>query len=587
MSTRGRQRLAEHALYLGIALLLITPVTFHLTGEIVGEGDAEAWLWICWRAGRLISAGQLLPAHIPDAIWPYGSNLLAGDGYLPTLVGGWWNVLLPPILAFNAAVITALLLNLWSARHLALQLTSSRAVAAVCAVAFASAPALSIRLDGHYNLLFAFPAALLVADAVSAVRDHRVRWLRLALLLFVAYLSSIYYLLFGGIAFAVIVLASHLSARMKVRAAGRMAAAALVCAVLMTPFLAARLSLDRAEAAAARPVTSGAEATVMYSADATSLISVPDQSVVPAPGFGAIRDDPNPLEATSFPGLLLLLGGGAIIALRHRMRRALVSASAVLYVLSLGPALHLDGWSPRAPDGTPLVYLPFQLLLEVPGLEALRAPNRATFVLVALLTAGLAVGLGRVWPQLGRSGRRLCVTVCALLLVVNVMPKAAADLGVTPATETALKTIAADPDGADAVVVAPADCTVRNTAAAKLQILHLHPMVGCQADAAAIPFASGIPLYLSSAGLASLRCDPGHVGPVATGFATRPSFDAAAVTELHRDLGVRYLIVDRTAVSASCPGLAADIGALEPGVHVLGRDGSWVIIDLQPLESSS
>ena len=179
--------IAEFTIYLGVALVIIWPVTTHLMTRIVGSGDAESYVWMNWRIGRMIASFDLLPTVIPDAMWPYGSNLLVSDGYLPVYIGALWSLVFPPVLAYNLAVLTGAMLNFWSARTLAQRLSARRSVWIVSAITFGTAPAIAIRYFGHYTFTFAFTVPLILALAIDTPRGRPLPWIRLGLLFYVAY----------------------------------------------------------------------------------------------------------------------------------------------------------------------------------------------------------------------------------------------------------------------------------------------------------------------------------------------------------------------------------------------------------------
>ena len=563
------------------AVLLIWPVPTEFSTRIAGAGDGQFYLWEGWRVADLIRHGTLFPLHIPDVIWPYGSNLAVTDGTLPLGILSLWNLVASPMAAYNLALITAIVLNVWAGRRLAAMLTPSRTIALLCGIAFATAPALTLRLQGQYNLCFAFTAPLIIAQAIRTVRDRTtVRWIRLGALLFVAYLCSAYYLVFGALAAGVIIAAGAQSRRAAARQVGRIVLAGMVTTALMLPFIVPRLSLEHNESAHNAPVI-GVEEANLYSADAASIISQPPGAAVPIPNVAAVRNQPNGVEATIFPGLLLLAGAGTVLLLRSRVRWPLLGAAGALWVLSLGPTLRIAGHFPFAAD-----FLPYRILLAIPGLGELRAPNRAGFVLVAVLTAGAALALGWLWQS--RSGRldRLAIAAGAVALMIPnwVTPMVTSDFNAPATIQPALATIAADSVSTDTVLPVPADCTAEITTIVGMQYYHHHPMVGCQAQTSAIPWYSGIPLYRNSAGLAALRCDPRDIGPLVTAFSTSPDLVPAGVAELHRDFGVRFVIVDKAALaSPSCAEVATHLRQLS-GAKVLADDPAFTIIDLQSLE---
>jgi len=82
------------------------------------------------------------------------------------------------------------------------------------------------------------------------------------------------------------------------------------------------------------------------------------------------------IEATIFPGLLLLAGIVVFLLRPDRRRLPLAASVGVLFVLGLGPSLKVAGNFVWKHGGEPVSWLPYRLLLAVPGLGALRAPVR-------------------------------------------------------------------------------------------------------------------------------------------------------------------------------------------------------------------
>ncbi len=576
----------EWSFYAAVVAVMFWPVSSDPFRYSAGSGDAVYFIWQGWRLAEAIKAGNLVPWQIADVVYPYGSNLLLTDGTLPGAVGALWNLVAPPILAYNLAMVTATLLNLGSARYLARHFTRSRAVAAMVAVAFATAPAVSLRNYGHFTFYFAFSAPLLVAEGIRIARTGRVRLWRLTALLFLAYLCSIYFLVFGGIALALIALTALPSWRARLTVARQMTAAVLATGLLMLPFIIPRIRLDRAELAAGGAPVLEADA-VAHAADAYSLVAQPVTSTFDLPWNSGLRDTfgSNVVEATIFPGYLLLLGAVGILCLRSRWRWPLSAGALGVWLFTLGPSLEVDGrYTHALYDGTPVGWLPFQLLLEVPGLGSLRAPNRASFVLAAILAAASALALDALFGRL-RSSRQLVAGLgCAALLITNLqVPINYGELAWSDALEQALLEVADRGDPDDAVVLVPADCI--ETASVSLQILHRQPMVGCYANSASLAWYSGLDVYMGRS-MAALRCQPSWMGrrfPLP--YEPQLPLLHEDLEAVHRRLGVRFILLDKTMISRDMWCAGGRIDRVEEQLlqwfEVIGGDDTMVVLDIE------
>ncbi|MDQ3984972.1 MAG: hypothetical protein M3280_00505 [Actinomycetota bacterium] len=576
--------LLEWAILAAVAVGLMWPVPLHPSTSFVGFEDAHYYLWLEWRVGELIQSGDILSMHIPDVVVPFGVDIRLLDGQLPTLFGGLLNLVAGPLLAYNLGLLSATALNLWAGRRLGKLFSDDRRVWVIVAVAFAAGPPIMLRSFVHFTMYFAFTAPLLVEEGVRVARgDFPVRWVRTGLLLFLAYLCSIYFLIFGGIAFALIVLVSSSDMSTLGRRAVAISGAGLVALVLMTPFLVPRLQLDRAEReAGADP--SLLDDTFRAGADVFSIAAQPEGTLWDLPYSERLRANfrrDNVHEATVFPGFILLLALGALILLRSPLRRSFLVASLALWILSLGTALKIDGVIQVASRGDPVAWLPFTGLIHMPGLGSLRAANRASYTLVAVLAAALALTIGFLFARLTSERQRWLVTAASgLVLAFNlILPVPTADLDLTPETLAALEDVNRRAGDDDTVLLVPTDCIGETAADVKLQIIHQVPAVGCQSSPSALPWFSKLDLYARSEPLASLRCRKGRLLRVETDFDRSVTFEPNDLTQLRAALGVRFVVVDKLLVARpSCGSVRPAVERLR-ALDVLGEDGRWLIVD--------
>jgi hypothetical protein len=570
-----RWRLAAAGAVIGAVVLALWRVLGDPAGTAVGGGDARYWYWLGWQLAEQVRGGDLFPGGIDTVLWPIGYSLRVADGFLPAMVVMGWNLLLrDPTLALNLATATAVATTALAGVRLARGLGASPFVAATGGLALTVAPALFVRLEGHYNLLFAFPAVLLVDLALRHVlrRSQPLPVARTAALLVLAYLSSGYFLLHGGLAVAVIVLAGALPRRRLLDTAARLAAAAAIAVVALSPFLVPKLQMERSEARlGAVPMALDGET---FASDATSVVTPPDGTLLALPALERYNDrfGENILEATAFLGALPVLGLGALVLYRSPLRRPLLAAGAALWVASLGSTLIVAG--DRLPSG--VRWLPFSLLAEFPGFAGVRAPNRASFVLAVVAAAGAVVVVDWVWRRSDRPGRILALVGVAVLLAASVRIPANATPDVAGELGRALRAVDELPDPG-VVLHLPDDC-IDTAHRVEYQILHRQPLVGCQGFTSAIAWWSDLSPYAAATSWAALRCAPERIGPRPTGHPEDLAPSAAAAAELRRELGVGVVVFDRANRCPERSDLILD-ALLEVG-QLIGGDERTLVIAL-------
>jgi hypothetical protein len=581
---RRRGALAEAAVYAVVIALVVWPGPLHARTQILGAGDdARYYTWLGWKLGHLIAHGHVVPFHVGDVIRPFGLDLRLLDGYLPSYVSGLFNLVAGPVLAFNLTVVTGAILNLLAARALARRLTTSRLAQTIAAVAFLTAPPIALNVQlGLMPLFWAFTVPLLIGDALDVVSGTRgVRSLRLAALLAVAYLCSVYFLVFGGLAYGLIVGIAALRQR-EWRIVKRTAAGTLIAVVVLLPFVVPRIQYDHTESARGIDTELLSDSN-FFSADAVSVVAQPTRStfLLPRPTFveqSIVRlpDVRYAIEATIFPGLMLLVGCVVYLLKPERRRLPLAVAVAVLFGFGLGPSLKVAGHFVWKHGGTPVSWLPYRLLLAIPGLGALRAPVRVEYVLVALLVAATAIALQRLLTAAPARAALIGAGAAVLLATNLLVPLPTTTFGTTTASRRALGEIARSARRGDTVLSVPFDC---DPAFVSLQVFHHAPVVGCAGSFAANPW-SKLRAYTGSAELTKLRCDRSAYGRITTTGATpSTTFGPGDVVALRREFGVRFVVVDRAKLGSGCAG----VDALLPGLRShrsLGGDARYEVIDL-------
>ncbi len=611
--------LAEVVAGVLVVAAVMWPVTAHPGDQLAGSIDAPYHAWLGWRLAELWGHGHLFTWVIPDAVAPIGLDLRLIDGLLPGGVTAFFDLVTQGnlFLSYNLALATGIGLDLWAGRRLAQVLSSRRWVWYLCGVAFATAPALAGSAQAHIAFVYAFTLPLLLREAILMARGEvEVRVGRLVALFVVAYLCSAYHLVFGAITFALVLALWPRSAIWAKVALLRLGAVLLATLVLLSPFIAARISYERDERAAGSPDVTRVTESLAFSADALGAITPPDSLWIdtPMPRADLGVQLYAPLRP-AFVGYALLAGLVLLVFSKRPARRPLLLTALALWVLSLGPALHVAGSVVGGSGSDASWFMPYRWLQALPGLGALRAPTRASYALAAVLTAALAVGLDALLDRIdrGRGGaahgapsspgapprstraiaEALVAGVAVVLVALSVTaPMPTSDLAISSETRHRLEQIGqTSPDdlGHDGVLIVPWGCRLDDPRVLALQSIHRQPNIGCNPPPTATRWFSGIDAWASSRELAALRCDPSHIDRRAVPFGDDVRWDEGSVERLRQDLGVRYVIIQKDMLAqpfAQLPAPGAPCASVTDAVARMAlryphtTDGSWVVIDL-------
>ena len=584
----GRAVGLEAAEALGVTAVivaLIWPSLRTFGTAYIGSWDAHYAGWLSWRVGHL-SAFPFV-ARIPDALVPAGIDLRLLDGLLPTWVGAALIRIAGTYRGYNLMLVCALAANYLAARRLARSLGAERAIAALCGLVYLASPVFAGPLQSFPSFLWAFAPPLALAMVIDAATGRsKLRPERLGALLVLAYLCSVYHLVFGGL---VVLIAALCWPRSLLRTRSglvRIGAAGAIALVLLSPFLVARFSFDRAESAAGNPQTVRLADSLSLSANVVDpFIPPPDGRVLGALPRPSFSTGPLALFQSIFVGPALLIGLVLLAWRRPRGWVVMTVTAGVLLVLSWGPARHVGS----VVIGANHPWFPYRLLLELPGLGALRAPYRVGITLAMVATAAVAMGLVAMPP----SRRRFGAAAVGVIVLIGWWPAPATSTSTaTPALAAAFDEIARSApadgftavpgrDGVGAVVVVPWGCLLNDTYPVSWQIEHLHPTMGCgDTSTSASPFYSQLDAWWTNEGLAALSCDPSHdaLGRP-TAFPPDLAFGPSGATAL-RDLGVRWVVLDTGMANfAGCPRTDAISAGLAPYRRV-GADDRFTVVDL-------
>ncbi len=417
MSPRRRaEHLAVIALFSGLTLLFLAPLSAHLATALTDAVDPLLVTWIlAWDVHALLTQpGQLFQANI---FWPYADAL----AYSETLLGSAL-LIFPlalagdlPVLNHNLVLLSGFVLGGYTAFLLGKMVTRHTLAAILVGVVFVfNAYRLSMTPKTQMLTLQWLPLALIYLWRVTRRGRGRARWgrgrarwgrgrdaLLLAFFLILQSITTLYYGLFTALMLALLAPLFLLAHRRRwPRSLAGLTLAALLSAAAILLYALPYLRVSR---------TLGLERTL---ADALPFAAALRQWALVDGGnllYGrwlALADPPMvgpyPVDFL-FPGLLApLLALLALILARGQGRRMAAGWTSVAllligagFLLSLGPQLMIEPLHPL----TPTVTLPYTWLhTHLPGFAALRAPARfAAFVMLGIgLLAGMAIAaLGR------------------------------------------------------------------------------------------------------------------------------------------------------------------------------------------------
>lgn len=408
------------AAYVVLALLVTVRIWIdpaHRTPGGAGDNfafvDAIAWI------PHALSTGQN-PLFMSAIDYPHGVNL-AWNTSVPLGAVLVWPVtaVLGPVVAFNVLVAGWLALDgwcvwLWLRRHV----RSSAAAFAGGALVVLGPWAVSHIPD--LQLISYWPVPLMLISLEKMLAGARRFWLwslLLGLLGAVQFYLAPEIFAMAVIAFAIGVVVLALARRDRLRDRGLqsaigIAAAAVVCGLLVAPFVAYQLLGPYAIKGTVQPLN-------LYVADLQNLVvptaatwlwphSLTDAQALAWTGAG---------EATAYIGVpLLLLAVVAAVRWRRTTAVTVVALTALLVaILSLGPHLHVAGHDTGVP-------LPGWLLAQLPFLADM-LPVRLSLIVDIGVAFLLAVTLDRTLFQVPFRPRPFAVlAVAAAVSFVSVLP---------------------------------------------------------------------------------------------------------------------------------------------------------------------
>jgi hypothetical protein len=414
----GRPALGALLLYIAGAIALTASAWAAPTTRWIGSCcDPEQTIWFLrWVPYAIAHGTNPLFTGLLNA--PNGVNLmwnastpLLGLAALPiTLLGG-------PILAYNVLMTVAVVLDAWCAR-LALQRYANGIVGPIVGGAvYGFSPFVVPHAALHLNLATALapPLFLILLDEIL-VRRRRPAWL---LGIAVGFVAAFQLLtaeeLLATSAIAAIVFVGVLAAcrPAQIRAGLRRLLPASVTAA--TTFILLAAWPLAAQFLGRQRIGGRVQDADSFATDLLNLVLPTRYQLIAPAAATQISDHFSGLfhEAGAYVGLPLLLVLAAVVARHWDDLRARVAAltGAIIFVLSLGPHLHVGGES----TGWPLPWLPFA---EAPLLENVLPGRFAVFLWLAV-GAIVAITIDQTFGyRWRRAAPRLAAITVALALVI-------------------------------------------------------------------------------------------------------------------------------------------------------------------------
>lgn len=581
---------------LSLVLVMFWPISNWSTQLFGGNGDGYNWRWQIWRMSQEFRRLHIFPTRFDDVIAPYGVDLRLNDGYLSMYIGGLWNLITGPTLAYNMTLATSVILNFFSARKLSLTVSSSQVVGIIAGITMATAPSITLRQMGHLNLCFSFVMCLAAIEGIKLIGNSKVRVWQPTLVLILSFFSSFYFFVLSAIFYTscvLIHLVKNFGALKPSLSSSivRLTSVALITGIIISPFIWTRLHHDNAERIAGAPASSArTDEYMFYSADPRTFFLPPSDARIQLPQTLEARKNtsPNTVENTPFPGYVSLIAVALVIIFVRKWRWVIASLWSLFTILALGPSLiwgadsQLNFFFPNAvvesKNFQPVSWLPYADVTTIPGFSALRTPNRFAMILPVISVIALAALANEFFRRL-RTGR--VISCCISIIVLLIIPSFRNsnywyDTSFSVQVERALKVIREDKSDSR-VFVAGQNC-LQTIFMANLQVEHRHPIVGCQTFSAAVPWYSGLALYRNSSAIAAVQCDPTTFGLSPMNSITEIGSPTEILKELKTVLDIGYIVFPKEFECADLTRTREIIDILRTSPEVLADTTDFLII---------
>ena len=443
------RRLARPAL-ITAGYVLLTVVFYwqgvrHIGSHYISDsGDGADFVWSYWALPKALLSGHN-PFSTDLIFWPVGVRL-GFHTTTPLEAFAFWPLskVLGSVLASNLLLLAAVPATAWGANLLAKHECDHEWVAAFAGAAYAFIPARAGRANGHWNLHhgWVLPFALLALLRLYD-RPTRGRAAALGTMAGAVFLTDLtYFVFFCG---AALVLATWRWRETIQRAVlVRLAQGAGVAFVVALPLAASMFNDLRHHELDRLADWGGAD---LGSADLLGYV-VP---TVRHPIWGSLVRNTHVnfgMEQYPYAGLVVLgLALAGLFVARRKVAPWLVLAAGSV-VLSLGPFLHVNGWTGSRFEQFGrrfTVPLPYDVFHRVPVLSALRIPGRFALVVALALDVAAAVVLARLLRDRRPNWQWAVPLAVAAVTIVELLPPADIRLQ-SPKVPAAYRAIERSPD---------------------------------------------------------------------------------------------------------------------------------------------
>lgn len=444
LATTGR-RLPDGlmlAVFAGFVGLANWPLIAHLSTHVQGRpfDDVVGIVWGLDWTQRAIFNLQVSPFFMPDVFYPHGFYVASSS---PPI---WWFAVLSPVTrligpvaTYNLASLTAYVAAAFGMYKLVTALGQNRSAGIVAGCVYIAAPILTLRLGGHFDVLFSslwLPYVAWLSQRSLHETSHRI-WLLAGLTLGLSFLGHWQFVFLAPLLPVIIIGLGRAQIGWRQRLA-RLAVVGLTGLIVAAPF--AAITFDaRSQMYAASPAFS----TVV--ADGASLS--PDRLVVPNPLNSLWRKwsqtvFPMAGESTAVSvGYVALIAAGIGLARRWPQRRTYGVLLGVAVLLAMGLTLHWNAHQVVLTDPPPLIGAVRPLVESVvgadlmpPGDTALVIPLPlailyrlfpplsltrvwARFMIVGMVALGVLAGAGVGWLTTRFGARAVSLTAAMVALI--------------------------------------------------------------------------------------------------------------------------------------------------------------------------
>ncbi|MFB3905930.1 MAG: hypothetical protein ACE15E_20985 [Acidobacteriota bacterium] len=399
MSVRNQDRPADRApsrrehflvlgTYLALSLALTYPLLLNLNTAILGDGDAWLFVWNFWW-WRFALLNGLDPfctdyIHFPSGICAY----LHTWNFANTWVTLPLQTLFSVITLYNLCSLATFVFAAWGMFRLARCLGAGTPAAFLAGVAFSFNAYHYGEANGHLNLMTYQWIPFFLQAVLKGLEGWTVRRVMSAVLwLTLVALSDWYHLLFCILGTGVLVFVRlTVEGRRALKSAAGAVLVGILASLLLLPLLAGMI---KEAASVPQPSLSAG-----FSADLYSFILPPPTSSY-SRWLRRMGDVWSRFTSeASTPWSVFLLAPWGLALLAGRNRRWVPIWILFFFTLSLGPVLHVAGYTVES------VLLPYGWLEKIPGLSLARTPIRLQ--VMTWIGLSLLYGLGAV----RLSGRR-------------------------------------------------------------------------------------------------------------------------------------------------------------------------------------